>query len=381
MKTTAIITAAGKGSRAKLKGNKLLEKIGNKTVLERTLLPFDYDERIDEIIITASEEYYDDYKKIIANVKNTPVRLVVGGETRTFSVLNALNECDGDIVIIHDGARPFVTEELIDACLDSVLTFGSGVAAIPCVDTVGVVDGDLITETHRNDCISVQTPQAFLLSEILEAYSHVTRKEIFTDDAGVYARFIKPAHMVEGLKSNVKLTFKEDFEKYPDTYCGTGYDLHRLEKGRKLILGGVEIPYEKGLLGHSDADVVLHAVMDALLSAASLKDIGNQFPDTEAQYKDVSSAILLKSVLGMLKEIKMHVKNVSIVIQAEKPRLNGYVHKINANVAGLLGISEEAVGVSCTTLEGVGLIGREEAIGCQAYALLFKDRFNVYDKL
>lgn len=381
MKTTAIITAAGKGSRAKLKGNKLLEKIGGKTVLERTILPFDYDERIDEIIITASEEYYEDYKKIIANVANTPVRLVVGGETRTFSVLNALNECDGDIVIIHDGARPFVTEELIDACLDSVLTFGSGVAAIPCVDTVGVVDGDLITETHRNDCVSVQTPQAFLLSEILEAYSHVTRKEIFTDDAGVYSRFIKPAHLVDGLKSNVKLTFKEDFEKYPDMFCGTGYDLHKLTEGRKLILGGVEIPSTKGLLGHSDADVVLHAVMDALLSAASLKDIGNQFPDTDNKYKDISSVTLLKHVLGMLAEIKMNVKNISVVIQAEKPRINPYVPKMKTTIAKLLNISEDDVGITCTTLEGVGLIGREEAIGCQAYALLFKDRGNVYNKL
>ncbi len=381
MKTTAIITAAGKGSRAKLKGNKLLEKIGGKTVLERTILPFDYDERIDEIIITASEEYYEDYKKIIANVANTPVRLVVGGETRTFSVLNALNECDGDIVIIHDGARPFVTEELIDACLDSVLTFGSGVAAIPCVDTVGVVDGDLITETHRNDCVSVQTPQAFLLSEILEAYSHVTRKEIFTDDAGVYSRFIKPAHLVDGLKSNVKLTFKEDFEKYPDMFCGTGYDLHKLTEGRKLILGGVEIPSTKGLLGHSDADVVLHAVMDALLSAASLKDIGNQFPDTDNKYKDISSVTLLKHVLGMLAEIKMNVKNISVVIQAEKPRINPYVPKMKTTIAKLLSISEDDVGITCTTLEGVGLIGREEAIGCQAYALLFKDRGNVYNKL
>lgn len=381
MKTTAIITAAGKGSRAKLKGNKLLEKIGGKTVLERTILPFDYDERIDEIIITASEEYYEDYKKIIANVANTPVRLVVGGETRTFSVLNALNECDGDIVIIHDGARPFVTEELIDACLDSVLTFGSGVAAIPCVDTVGVVDGDLITETHRNDCVSVQTPQAFLLSEILEAYSHVTRKEIFTDDAGVYSRFIKPAHLVDGLKSNVKLTFKEDFEKYPDMFCGTGYDLHKLTEGRKLILGGVEIPSTKGLLGHSDADVVLHAVMDALLSAASLKDIGNQFPDTDNKYKDISSVTLLKHVLGMLAEIKMNVKNISVVIQAEKPRITPYVSKMKTTIAKLLSISEDDVGITCTTLEGVGLIGREEAIGCQAYALLFKDRGNVYNKL
>ncbi len=380
MKTTAIITAAGKGSRAKLKGNKLLEKIGGKTVLEMTILPFDYSEKIDEIIVTASEEYYDVYKKIIANVVNTPIKLVVGGETRTFSVLNALNECDSDIVIIHDGARPFVTEKLIDDCIESVLTFGSGVAIVPLVDTIGVVDGDFITETHRNNCVSVQTPQAFLLTEILQAYSHVTASDAFTDDAGVYAKFIKPVHLVEGDKSNVKLTFKEDFEKYPDLYCGTGYDLHRLEEGRKLILGGMEIPHVKGLAGHSDADVVIHAIMDAMLSAASLKDIGCQFPNTSEEYKDISSVVLLNRVKSMLGEIKMHVKNVSVVIQAEKPKLSKYTDSIKSSLAKLLEISEEYVGISCTTLEGVGVIGREEAIGCQAYVLLFKDRNNVYNK-
>jgi len=374
MKTTAIITAAGKGTRAQLNKNKLLEKIGGKTVLELALLPFDYDERIDEIIVTASEEYYEEYQKILSCVVNTPARLVVGGSTRTFSVLNALNECDGDIVIIHDGARPFVTEALIDRCLDSVLTFGSGVACLPSVDTIGITDGDLITQTRRSDCCSIQTPQAFLLSDILKAYSFVTEDDAFTDDAGVYARYIKPVHMVEGEKRNVKLTFKEDFEKFPDLYCGTGFDLHRLTEGRRLILGGVEIPHDKGLLGHSDADAVIHAIMDALLSAAGLKDIGNRFPDTDMQFKDADSTLLLKSVLSDLKTLNLTVKNISIVIMAEKPRLSPYVERIRASLARLLSLSESDVGITCTTLEGIGTVGREEGIACQAYALVQKHR-------
>lgn len=374
MKTTAIITAAGKGSRAKLGNNKLLEKIGGKTVLELALLPFDYDERIDEIIVTASEEYYAEYENVIKCVTNTPVRLVVGGSTRTFSVLNALNECDGDIVIIHDGARPFVSEELIDKCLDGVLTFGSGVACVPTVDTIGILDGDVITETHRTDCCSIQTPQAFLLADILYAYSNITETDAFTDDAGVYAKYVKPAHMVEGEKCNVKLTFKEDFEKYPDLYCGTGFDLHRLVEGRKLILGGVEIPNDKGLLGHSDADVVLHAVMDALLSAGGMKDIGYHFPDTDDTYEGADSTALLKQVVGMLSQINLAVKNISIVIMAEKPRLAKHVDAIKASIANLLFLSEMEVGITCTTLEGIGTVGREEGIACQAYALLQKDR-------
>ncbi|MBP5308574.1 MAG: 2-C-methyl-D-erythritol 2,4-cyclodiphosphate synthase [Clostridia bacterium] len=371
---TAIITAAGKGSRAKIKGNKLLEKIGDKTVLELALLPFDYNERIDEIIVTANEEYYDEFSEIIKCVTNTPVKLVVGGETRTFSVLNALNECNGEIVIIHDGARPFVTEELIDACLDSVATYGSGVACVPTVDTIGVTDGDFIRSTHRSDCLSIQTPQAFLLSEILEAYSHVSDGEIFTDDAGVYSRYVKPAHVVEGDKRNVKLTFKEDFEKYPDLYCGTGFDMHPLIKGRKLILGGVEIAHDKGLDGHSDADALLHALTDALLSAAALKDIGFYFPDSDDKYKNADSRLFVKEALSMLAEKNLKVKNASLVVMAQKPRLSPYAEKIRGSLSALLGVSENSVGISFTTTEGLGTVGREEGIACQAYVLLERDR-------
>lgn len=372
--TTAIITAAGKGSRAKLGGNKLLEKIGGKTVLELALLPFDYNERIDEILVTANEEYYSEFNDIIKCVTNTPIRLVVGGETRTFSVLNALNECRGDVVIIHDGARPFVTEELIDACLDSVMTYGSGVACVPSVDTVGVTDGDYIYSTHRNDCCGIQTPQAFLLSEILEAYSHVSESDVFTDDAGVYSKYIKPARVVEGDKRNVKLTFKEDFEKYPDLYCGTGFDIHPLVAGRKLMLGGVEIPFEKGLDGHSDADALLHALTDALLSAAALKDIGTYFPDTDEKYRNADSRLFVKEALGMLAEKRLKVKNASLVVMAEKPKLSPHAPAIISSVAKLLSVPESAVGFSCTTMEGLGIAGREEGIAAQAYVLLEKDR-------
>lgn len=374
MKTTAIITAAGKGSRAKFSNNKLLEKIGGKTVLELALLPFDYSERIDEIIITAGEEFFDEYRKVAENIVNTPVRLVVGGATRTFSVLNALSECDGDVVIIHDGARPFVTEELINKCLDSVLTFGSGVACIPPVDTIAVMDGDCIASTHRDDCAVVQTPQAFLLADILDAYSGITADDAFTDDAGVYSKYCRPAHIVEGDKRNVKLTFKEDFDKYPDLYCGTGFDLHRLESGRRLILGGVEIPFDRGLLGHSDADCVLHALMDAMLSAAGLRDIGHFFPDTAAEYEGISSSVLVGKVMEILRELRLTVKNVSLCIMAEKPRLYPHVEAMRAKIAGLLSVSESTVGISCTTLEGIGTVGREEGIACQSYVLLQKDR-------
>ena len=374
MKTTAIITAAGKGSRANLGTNKLLEKIGDKTVLELALLPFDFDPRIDEIIVTASKEYLEDFKKIINCVTNTPVRLILGGSTRTYSVMSALHECDGDIVVIHDGARPFVSPEVIDRCIDGALSFGSGVAAISSVDTIGVCDGELIISTHRSDCCIIQTPQAFLLEEIKRAYSHVTDGEAFTDDAGVYSRYVKPAHMVEGDKRNVKLTFKEDFEKYPDVYCGEGFDIHPLKEGRKLVLGGVEIPHDKGLDGHSDADALLHALTDAVLSAAGLGDIGRQFPDDDEKYKDADSSVLLANVLDMVDEAGMFVKNVSLVVMAEKPKLAAFMPQMKARIACLLGIPEENVGISAKTLEGFGLIGREEAVACLARVLVQKKR-------
>lgn len=362
---TAIIAAAGKSERAQLKQNKVLHVSDGTTVLEKTLAPFDNSERINRIIIASSRADFDIVSELAKNLK-TPNKVVFGGDTRTFTIANALESCDGDIVIIHDGARPYISEKLIDDCLDAAALYGSGISAIPCTDTIGETDGETIFRTHRTDSCLIQTPQAFLLSEIKHAYSFVTQDDAFTDDAGVYCKYVKPVHLVKGLRNNVKLTYYEDFIKH-EQLCGTGFDLHRLTENRRLILGGILIPYEKGLLGHSDADVVIHALMDALLSAVGLKDIGTYFSDKDDKYKDIDSMILLRKVLEMLAITGFKPKNVSLAILAEKPKLYPYTDKMRERIAEELSIEKERVGITCTTLEGIGIVGREEGIACQAY--------------
>lgn len=371
MKTSVILACAGKGVRAEFKDNKLLQKIGNITVFEKTFSVFEKSNLIDEIIVACSKEDLEVFKTLTKNVVKKTT-FVLGGKTRTESVYNALKTAETDIVLIHDGARPFLQEQTIENCVKSVKEFSSGIACCPCVDTLAYSeDGKTINKSVRQGFYNVQTPQGFLKDEILSCYEKAMKSDkTYTDDASVYGDFLRPAHICEGDSSNKKLTYKSDFSN--DVLVGTGFDLHRLVTDRKLILGGVEIPHDKGLLGHSDADVLTHAVMDAILSALSLGDIGKHFPDKDPAYKGISSIVLLKKVLKIIKNQGYKVRNVSAVIMAEKPKLSTFTEKISTTIAEVIHIDAKRVGITCTTLEGVGLVGREEAIACQAYCMLEK---------
>lgn len=369
MKVTAIITCAGKGTRAGFDKNKLLQKTDGITYLEKTANVFLGCELIDNLVITSSANDLEEISKITANF-NKKTTVILGGDTRTESIKNALNACNDDIVLIHDGARPFVTEEIIIDCINSVKKYGSGIACTPLADTLAVEQNGEIVCTERENRYLVQTPQGFYLKDIVFAYSQIKEGEAFTDDSGVYSKYIKPAKISLGSPDNKKLTYASDFNK--TQLVGTGFDLHRLVEDRKLILGGIEIPHTKGLLGHSDADVLTHAIMDALLSALSLGDIGKHFKDTDPQWKDISSIYLLKKVLEMIQNEGYKVVNISAVIMAQKPKLSTFTDKISTNLAQVIHIEPKRMGITCTTLEGVGLVGREEAIATQAYCLLEK---------
>lgn len=371
MKIQAIVTCAGKGTRAGFEENKILRKIDGITVFEKNLSVFLNNENIDEVIVTYSQKDLPAFKEL-ANNANKKIIFVEGGQTRTLSVYNALKKANADIVLIHDGARPFVSTETVNRCISTVKEFKSAVACIAPTDTVAFSsNGQTIEKSGRNNYFSVQTPQGFYLDEILPAYEKAIKSgKAYTDDGSVYSEFVKPARIFIGNEENVKLTYKKDFLN--GFLVGTGFDLHKLVPDRKLILGGVEIPHDKGLLGHSDADVLTHAIMDALLSALSLGDIGKHFPDNDPTYKDISSMFLLKKVLELLKKEGWKVHNVSAVIMAEKPKLAPFTQKISTLLSEVIHINEKRVGITCTTLEGVGLVGREEAIACQAYCSLEK---------
>ena len=369
-KVTAIIACAGNGSRAKQNQNKIFSLISGVPVVLKTVSAFDRIKRIDEIVIVHSLGEDDRLREVLSPIKK-PIRFVLGGATRFSSIKNALGTIDDGVVLIHDGARPFIEETDIESCIKTVLIHGSAVLSTALTDTVLETDGkDVIFASGRKNKLSALTPQCFNAIDIKNAYAHASESDGFTDDAGVYTAFYGKCKAVITHNKCKKLTYEEDFvSSLPYSKCGTGFDLHKLVEGRKLILGGIEIPHDKGLLGHSDADVLTHAIMDAILSSASMRDIGYHFSDKDQKYKDVSSMLLLEKVMEMLKLKGLKHVHVSAVVMAEKPKLSPYREAITKNLAKALELDESSVGITFTTLEGIGVVGREEGLASQAYVL------------
>ena len=369
MEVTLIIAAAGKGERAGFKENKLFYRIGNRTVIEKTADAFVKTGLINRYIIAAAEEDAERIKRLFPDFTVT-----AGGKTRTESVKNALKAVKSGIVLIHDGARPFVSERIIRDCIGSAEKYGSAITAVPVSDTVCAADNVEITDyIGKSGLYDVQTPQGFLTEKIKKAYE--VTDGVFNDDGEVYKNAFREVRLVLGDKNNIKLTYPEDFERlncFSESRFGVGFDCHRLVENRKLILGGIEIPHGKGLLGHSDADVLTHAIMDAILSACALRDIGYHFPDDDPAYKGADSMKLLEKTLSMIKEKGYSVKSVSAVIMADKPKLLPYIAAITQNLADALGTDKDNVGIGATTLEGLGFVGREEGICVHANAVVVK---------
>ncbi len=370
MKTSLILACAGKGTRAGFNQNKLLVEKNGSTILEQTLNAFASSLLIDQIIITASEIDFD----FVSNLVKDKATVVLGGETRTQSIKNALDKVNGDVVLIHDGARPFVSKKLISNCIDTAKKFGSAIPVIKSRDTIAKInDNNIIEYVGKDTLANIQTPQGFITKTIKDAYQSLGDKT-FNDDGEIYLNFTGSLNYYEGDNDNIKLTYKQDFclDDKPTYRFGTGFDCHKLVKNRKLILGGVIIPHDKGLLGHSDADVLTHAVMDAILSSLSLRDIGYHFSDKDPKYKDADSMKLLQVVLDMVKDNGYRVESVSATIMAQKPKLLSFIPEITNSLANALGISAEFVGIGATTLEGLGFVGREEGICTHSTATLVK---------
>ncbi len=370
MKTSLVLACAGKGVRAGFNQNKLLVKSGDSTILEQTLNAFTTSGLIDQIVITASKKDFDFVKNLVLD----KATVVLGGDTRTESIKNALEKVDGDIVLIHDGARPYVSKKLIEDCINTAKEYGSAIPIIKSRDTIAKIKDNNITEYLGKDSLAnIQTPQGFLTSTIKKAYRELGEKA-FNDDGEMYLNYAGSLNYFDGDIDNIKLTYKKDFslDKKPMYRFGTGFDCHKLVENRKLILGGVIIPHDKGLLGHSDADVLAHAIMDAILSALSLRDIGYHFSDKDPKYKDADSMKLLEVVLGMIKDKGYMVESISATIMAEKPKLLGYIPEITKSLSTALSLAPEFVGIGATTLEGLGFVGREEGICTHATATLVK---------
>ena len=385
MSRWAVIVAAGKGERAGLGGNKVFFPVGGRSVLARCLDAFERCGRFDGIALVLSEADEPAFAALSGREGPFPLVKAIarGGATRRDSVRNGLKALpeDCETVAIHDAARPFVPDAVIEATMESAERFGSGVICTPVVDTIKQImpDGRVVSP-ERDSLRAVQTPQAFDYRKILAAHERALEEDLpVTDDAMLFEHYYGGVRLVtaEGAEANKKLTTKADFDALnaggtPDFRVGQGYDVHRLVEGRKLILCGVDISWEKGLDGHSDADVAVHALMDALLGALGLGDIGRHFPDTDPAYRGADSMKLLDAVMEMVRERGYRVGNADVTIVAQRPKLAPYIEDMRANLARGLGVDVARVNVKATTTERLGFEGEGLGISAQAVALLVK---------
>ena len=376
---SALIPAAGSGERFGRGVNKVFCEVAGRPVLAHTLAVFESCEAIDEIVLVTRQSDIEASRKLSGRFGFAKVRAIVaGGDERQDSVARGLEKVTREIVAIHDAARPLVTREIIERSIEEAARSGACIAAVPVIDTIkSVTDGDVTGTVDRSNLYAVQTPQTFRTELIREAYRRAYEDGVYaTDDAALVERLGKRVTVVPGSYDNIKITTPADLEIASvklgggEVRAGIGYDVHALVEGRRLVLGGVEIEFEKGLGGHSDADVVLHAIMDALLGAASLGDIGRHFPDSDPQYKGISSLRLLERVNGLLSDAAWQVMNVDAVVVCERPKIAPLASEMSRRIADCLGIDPSRVSVKGTTTEGLGFTGRGEGIACQAVATL-----------
>lgn len=346
-------------------------KIGGKTILETTVGVFEKTDFVDEIIIITSADYVELCGQLCGGFSKVTA-VTEGGKERQDSVKAGIQCISHDgIVLIHDGVRPFVTEEVIKGVLDGVCETGAAVPVVACKDTVRQTDDSEIGSVtlDRKTLFQVQTPQGFEMDIIRRAFKKADEDGfIGTDDASLVERLGQKIALTNGSYENIKITTREDLPM--DMRIGTGFDVHQLVEGRRLIMGGVDIPYEKGLLGHSDADVMVHALMDAMVGAAGLGDIGKHFPDTDPEYKGADSLMLLGRVNELINEAGYVLGNADVTIIAQKPKMAPHIQQMRENIASVLKVDVSRINVKATTTEKLGFTGRGEGIASEAVCLL-----------
>jgi 2-C-methyl-D-erythritol 4-phosphate cytidylyltransferase / 2-C-methyl-D-erythritol 2,4-cyclodiphosphate synthase len=431
MHVTAIIAAGGRGERLGSSQPKQLLSIGGRTILERSVEAFALHPGVDAIIVALPQALVDDPPEYLRSAGafaradadraigvgerpafgGKPVRIVAGGVRRQDSVANAFAAAGDttDLIVIHDAARPFASADLITRTIAAAAQSGAAVAAVRSRDTVklarrpdpdaasplahnGSVGAWVVGETLPRESIYLaQTPQAFQREVLRRALAVGARDGVdATDEAALVELAGLPVSLVDGEASNIKITTSDDLPiaeaiaahsaigspqsatRLPvrTGRAGTGYDLHRLVAGRPLILGGVTIPSDRGALGYSDADVVCHAVTDAILGAAALGDIGGHLPDTDPRWQGADSLALLRRAVQLVGQQGLIVGNVDVTVVLETPKIRGYVDAMRGSLASALGIDIARVSIKGKTNEGVDAVGRGEAIAAHAIALI-----------
>jgi 2-C-methyl-D-erythritol 4-phosphate cytidylyltransferase/2-C-methyl-D-erythritol 2,4-cyclodiphosphate synthase len=384
-KTGVIIPAAGSGSRMETARPKQFLALAGVPVLARTLRAVLDHPKIDAAAAVLPPDQLQSGAELLlpflSPAQQKKLLFTAGGASRQESVRNGLAALPADIdrVLVHDGARPLVTAAIIDRCIAGLDAHGAVIAAVPVKDTLKEVaaDGAALRTVDRERLWQAQTPQGALRS-LLEQACQQAEADGFvgTDEASLLERAGIPVSVVMGGEQNLKITRPEDMalaaaligQKEGVMRIGHGFDAHRLVEGRKLILGGEEIPYHLGLDGHSDADVLVHALMDAILGALGEGDIGRHFPDTDAQYRGADSCLLLARVMDLVRAKGLRLLNADITVICQRPKLAPHMTAMQARLRALCGT--EAVNIKATTTEGMGYAGRGEGVSSHAVALL-----------
>jgi 2-C-methyl-D-erythritol 4-phosphate cytidylyltransferase/2-C-methyl-D-erythritol 2,4-cyclodiphosphate synthase len=387
MFVSAIVAAGGRGLRFGGDIPKQLLALGDRSVLERTVRLFIDHPDIDEIVVALPAELASDPPPYL-RAASKPLRVVAGGVRRQDSVAKAFQavSADAELIVIHDAARPLASPGLVSRTIAAAAESGAALAAVQSRDTVKRSNGDvvpLVRETIARESIYLaQTPQAFTRRVLRDAMALNEQGSDATDEASLAERAGHRVRLVEGEWTNIKITTPDDLpmadmlsRRQPvrparTGRAGTGYDLHQLVEGRPLVIGGITIPSDRGALGHSDADVVCHAVTDAILGALALGDVGRHFPDSDARWKDASSVDLLRRAVDLVHGAGYEVGNVDVTVILERPKIRDHVDSMRGALAGVLGIGMDRVSIKGKTNEGVDAIGRGEAIAAHAIALL-----------
>lgn len=385
MHVAAIVAAGGRGSRFGAAAPKQLLLLAGRPVLQWSVDALLRCVRVDELVVALPADIAADPPSYLLH-RSKPVTVVTGGERRQDSVARAFACVSerADVVVIHDAARPLLEAALVDRTLDAAAETGAALAALRASDTVKRAgrDGMVVETLPREEMFLAQTPQAFRVDVLRDALGLGFDA---TDEAMLAERAGHPVRLVLGDTRNLKITTPHDLaiaehlagggasRDVSPFRVGNGYDLHRLVEGRPLVLGGVTIPFERGLLGHSDADAVCHAVTDAILGAAGAGDIGRLFPDTDPEWKDADSLQLLRRAADIVHESGHRIVNVDVVVIAQRPKLLPYLAGMIANLASALQVDPGRLSVKGKTNEGVDSMGAGDSIAVHAVALVCRD--------
>jgi 2-C-methyl-D-erythritol 4-phosphate cytidylyltransferase/2-C-methyl-D-erythritol 2,4-cyclodiphosphate synthase len=354
-----IILASGQSKRFNSNKPKQFIKYKNKALFEHSLDKAIISKLFKKIILVVND------KKQIKKKYSKNVLIIKGGKERSDSSLIALEyikKFKPNNVLIHDAARPNFTIKLLKNLIKSLKTNKASIPVISSKDSIKYKFKNQLFNLERKNSYLTQTPQAFKFKDIYDL--SIKQKNIIQDEATLFVNNNLKIKFINGETLNNKITFKEDINNIK-TYFGIGFDIHRLIKDKKLYLGGIKIPYHSGLKGHSDGDVILHSIIDALLGAMRKKDIGTIFPDNKNKFKNIRSPKMLKPIIEILNKNNFYINNLDINLICEQPKVSKYRANIINSLSYLLNLDKDLINLKGKTVEKLGLIGREKAIACE----------------